>query len=102
MLLPRTTAVTSPEAAVAICCAAANVSKLALFHLPWRCSVTTRIFIACLFYQFSVHSGQSSVVSEEEEMLKRDLRFLPLNTDNRKLIAFISRALQISTSRPAS
>src|SRR6267143_59722 len=99
---PITSALTALDVSLEICCAAANVSKLALFHLPCRCSVTTRIFIACLFYPFSVHSGQSSVVSEEEEMLKRDLRFLPLNTDNRRLIAFISRALQISTSRPAS
>src|SRR5882762_5969262 len=49
-----------------------------------------------------VLSSQLSVASEEEKMVKMDLRLLPLNTDNRKLIAFISRALQISTSRPAS
>ena len=30
---------------VAICCAAASVSKLTLFHLPSRCSVIRRIFM---------------------------------------------------------
>ncbi len=47
-------------------------------------------------------SSQRSVVREEEELVKMDLRLLPLDTGNRKLIAFISRALQISTSPPAS
>src|SRR5579872_19497 len=32
----------------AICWAAARVSKLVLFHLFWRCSVITRIFIFAL------------------------------------------------------
>ncbi len=58
---PITSALTALDVSLAICCAAANVSKLALFQLPWRCSVTTRIFIACLFYPFSVHSDQLPV-----------------------------------------
>ena len=36
----------------AICCAAASVSKLVLFHLPSRCSVMTRIFIYGSIRQF--------------------------------------------------
>src|SRR5215469_13137277 len=43
--LPMTSALTALEVSLAICCAATSVSKLALFHLPWRCSVTTRIFM---------------------------------------------------------
>src|SRR5882762_2568273 len=49
-----------------------------------------------------VLSSQWSVASEEEEIVTMDLRLLLLNTENRKLITFISRALQISTSPPAS
>ena len=44
-----------PEVSLAICCAAASVSKLVLFHLPWRCSVITRIFMSdhrCFKFQF--------------------------------------------------
>src|SRR5215469_15128 len=43
--LPMTSALTALAVSLAICCAATSVSKLALFHLPWRCSVTTRIFM---------------------------------------------------------
>src|SRR6266487_1228565 len=44
--LPMTSAVTVLDVSLAICCAAARVSKLALFHFPCRCSVMTRIFIS--------------------------------------------------------
>src|SRR5216683_1686202 len=44
--LPMTSAVTALDVSLAICCAAVSVSKLALFHFPCRCSVTTRIFIS--------------------------------------------------------
>src|SRR5216683_796300 len=44
--LPMTSAVTALDVSLAICCAAASVSKLALFHFPCRCSVMTRIFIS--------------------------------------------------------
>src|SRR4029077_8637231 len=39
------TALTVSEVTEAICCAATRVSKLALFHFPCRCSVTTSIFM---------------------------------------------------------
>src|SRR6266478_2954159 len=44
--LPMTSAVPPLAVSLALCCAAASVSKLALFHFPCRCSVTTRIFIS--------------------------------------------------------
>src|ERR1700683_2793158 len=40
-----TTADNVPLVCCAICCAAAKVSKLTLFHLPSRCSVMRRVFI---------------------------------------------------------
>src|ERR1700716_1880158 len=43
--LPITSALMALPVSAAICCAATSVSKLVLFHLPWRCSVITRIFI---------------------------------------------------------
>src|SRR6202035_5915714 len=42
---PITRALMVLPVSAAICCAATSVSKLVLFHLPWRCSVITRIFI---------------------------------------------------------
>src|SRR5216683_3999183 len=44
--LPITNALTVLEVSLAICCAAASVSKLVLFHFPCRCSAMTRIFIS--------------------------------------------------------
>src|SRR6266478_5498690 len=44
--LPITNALTVLEVSFAICCAAAKVSKLALFHFPCRCSAITRVFMS--------------------------------------------------------
>src|SRR6266404_699992 len=44
--LPSTNALSVLEVSFAICCAAAKVSKLALFHFPCRCSAMTRIFMS--------------------------------------------------------
>src|SRR6266849_5044239 len=44
--LPITNPLTVLEVSFAICCAAASVSKLVLFHLPWRCSAMTKTFIS--------------------------------------------------------
>src|SRR5216684_4395814 len=46
--LPITNALTVLEVSFAICCAAASVSKLVLFHFPCRCSAMTRIFMCNL------------------------------------------------------
>ena len=49
-----TSAVREPFVCWAICCAAASVSKLTLFHLPSRCSVIRRIFMAYKHPRFVV------------------------------------------------
>src|ERR1700719_1923609 len=44
--LPITSPLTALDVSFAICCAAASVSKLVLFHFPCRCSAMTRIFMS--------------------------------------------------------
>src|ERR1700688_2112513 len=54
---PITSVLMALPVSAAICCAATSVSKLVLFHLPWRCSVITRIFI----YDLDSSAGRNSL-----------------------------------------
>src|SRR5258708_31858371 len=44
--LPITNPLTALDVSFALCCAAASVSKLVLFHFPCRCSAMTMIFMS--------------------------------------------------------
>src|SRR6266852_3315253 len=116
--LPITSALTVLEVSLAICCAAASVSKLVLFHLPFRCSAMTRIFMCYLSLDRATRvilrpSGEDGrrISTSEEPRSPVALRFFgelhgsPQNdttTTAAKMAALLrSPELQTSASRPA-
>src|SRR6266849_7279332 len=82
--LPITNALTVLEVSFAICCAAAKVSKLALFHFPCRCSAMTRIFTSNhprlelqLLHQLAGHLFWRASQEFRLLRLRRHIDFLP-------------------------